>query len=241
MRAADGPGDLLGLGRPQQHRTLATSLYAARVRFETTVRDLLLATWNVPAERIERALPDGVEPALTDEGRALVSLVGLRNTAVRAAGHRVPSFSQLNVRTYVTGRGESAVFLLSVRVTPPGLGGIAFGLPVRPLRIAVRAGSVVAKGAGARIRYRVIGEARSVPAAGGTPLGTHGTALFVSAGLRRLVAHEHEGCAWHEAELLEPALVEPVVALGFDVGEPDSLLYASETRFAFDLPPERVL
>jgi hypothetical protein len=127
-----------------------------------------------------------------------------------------------------------------VRVTPPGLGGIAFGLPVRPLRIVVRAGSVVAKGAGARIRYRVIGEARSVPAAGGTPLGTHGTALFVSAGLRRLAARDYEGCLWQEAELLETPAVEPVVALGFDVGEPDSLLYASATRFALDLPPERV-
>ena len=39
---------------------------------------------------------------------------------------------------------------------------------------------------------------------------------------------------------LEPAVAEPVLALGFDVGQPDSLLYAEATRFSLDLPPERI-
>ena len=209
------------------------------MRVETIVRDLLVATWYLPAERVAGALPPGVEPALADDGRALVSLVGLRNTRVRLNGYGAPSFSQLAVRTYVTAGGEPALFLLAVRVTAAGLGGIAFGLPVRPARIAVRNGAVSASGPGVRLRYRTIGGARRIPEAGGTPLGIHDVALVVAAGLRRLVS-SHEPLAWQEAELLEPPLVEPVVALGFDVGAPDSLLYAAATRFSLTLPAERL-
>jgi len=209
------------------------------VRLETTVRDLLAATWHVPVETVSRALPPGPRPALAEDGRALVSLVALRNTDVRAGRWRAPSFAQLGVRTYVTLGAEPALFLLSVRVTPAGLGGAFFGMPLRPVRIRVRRGEALARGAGVRLRYRTIGQARSVPAAGGTPLGVHATALLVSAGLRRLVS-SHEPCSWEEAELLEPALAEPVLALGFDVRQPDSLLYAAETRFTLELPPERV-
>jgi uncharacterized protein YqjF (DUF2071 family) len=209
------------------------------MRLETIVRDLLVATWHLPAERVTGALPPGVEPALADDGRALVSLVGLRNTSVRLGGYVAPSFSQLNVRTYVTSGGEPALFLLAVRVTAAGLGGIAFGLPVRPAHISVRTGSVSARGSGVGLRYRTIGGAQRIPEAGGTPLGAHDVAVFVAAGLRRLVS-SHEPLAWEEAELLEPPLVEPVAALGFDVGEPDSLLYAAATRFSLELPPERL-
>jgi uncharacterized protein YqjF (DUF2071 family) len=209
------------------------------MRLDTTVRDLLVATWYVPEVSVARTLPPGLEPALAGDGRALVSLVTLRNTAVRAGRRRAPSFSQLGVRTYVRLGPEPALLWLAVRVTPAGLAGVFFGLPLRPARIRVRAGEVVAKGSGVRLRYRTIGEARGVPSAGGTPLGVHEVALLVSAGLRRL-ASTHEPCAWQEAELLEPALAEPLLALGFDVGEPDSLLYAAETRFALDLPPVRI-
>jgi hypothetical protein len=209
------------------------------MRLQTTVRDLVVATWRVPAASVAPALPGGVELALGDDGKALVSLVGLRNADVRLGARRAPSFSQLNVRTYVTLAGAPALFLLAIRVSLVGVGGIAFGMPLRPIRLRVSAGSVVAKGAGVRLRYRAIGEARAVPAAGGTALGVHDVALLVSAGLRRL-ASSHEPFAWQEAELLEPALAEPVLALGFDVGEPDSLLYAAATRFSLDLPPGRV-
>jgi hypothetical protein len=209
------------------------------MRLETTVRNLLLATWHVPADRVVPALAPGVEPALAGDGTALVSLVGLRNTSVRLGGVIVPSFSQFAVRTYVTNAGRPAVFLLAVRVTTPGLGAIAFGLPVRPARISVGSGSVSAPGSGLRLRYRTIGAAQRVPEAGGTPLGVHEDALVVAAGLRRLVS-SHQPLAWEQAELVEPPLVEPVAALGFDVGEPDSLLYAASTRFSLALPPESV-
>lgn len=209
------------------------------MRLETTVRDLLAATWHVPAEAVASALPPGPQPALAEDGRALLSLVALRNTEVRAGRWRAPSFAQLGLRTYVTLDGQPALFLFAVRVTAAGLGGAFLGMPLRPARIRVRRGEALARGAGVRLRYRTIGRASSVPVAGGTPLGAHEVALLVSAGLRRLVSW-HEPCVWDEAELLEPALAEPVLALGFDVGEPDSLLYAAQTRFALELPAERV-
>ncbi len=39
------------------------------------------------------------------------------------------------------------------------------------------------------------------------------------------------------AELLEKPRLEPLQALGLDVGMPDSLLYAASTRFELQLPP----
>jgi uncharacterized protein DUF2071 len=209
------------------------------MRLETTVRDMIAATWYVPAERVARALPSGVEPALAEDGRALLSLVALRNTGARLDRWPVPTFSQLGVRTYVTIAGAPALFLLAVRVSAAGIGGAVFGMPLRPIRLSVRTGSVVGKGAGVRLRYRVVGKARAVPSAAGVPLGVHDVALLVSAGVRRLVS-SHEQFAWQEAELLEPARIEPVLALGFDVGRPDSVLYAEATRFSLELPPKRI-
>ena len=129
------------------------------MRLQMTVRDLLVATWRVPAAGVARTLPAGLEPSLDEDGKALVSLVGLRNADVRAGGWRAPSFSQLGVRTYVTLAGAPAIFLLAIRVSLAGIGGVVFGMPLRPIRLRVRAGSVVAKGAGVRLRYRAIGEA----------------------------------------------------------------------------------
>jgi hypothetical protein len=205
----------------------------------TTARDLLLATWTVAPARLGPGLPAAVEPAVTEEGEALVSLAALRHEAVRAGRLRVPSFAQLTVRTYVTAAGRPCVFLLGVRVTPPALAGALFGIPLRPARIAVAPGRAEAPGLGAYFRYRVVGSARKVPVAGETPLGVHDVAAFYSAGLR-LLAGRHRPPEWQEAELLEPARVEPVQAFGFDVREPASLLYADGVDFEVDLPPAKV-
>lgn len=205
----------------------------------TTARDLLLATWAVPPPRVRRNLPGGVELALAPDGSALVSLVALRNDGVRVNGLPVPSFAQLAVRTYVAVGGEPALFLLGVRVGPAGLAGAALGIPLRPARIRVGPGRVEARGIGASLRYRPLGPARDVPAAGGTPLGEHQAAAFYSAGLRRL-SGRHPAPAWQEAELVDPPLLDPVLAFGFDVREPESLLYAEAVPFAVDLPPEKV-
>src|SRR5262245_13842556 len=125
------------------------------MRLETTLRDLVAATWRVPVERIARTLPPGVEPALAEDGHALLSVVALRNAGARLDRWPVPTFSQLNVRTYVTIAGAPALFLLAVRVSVAGIGGAFFGMPLRPIRLSVRTGSAVAKGAGLRLRYRV--------------------------------------------------------------------------------------
>jgi hypothetical protein len=203
------------------------------------VRDLLLVTWRVAPESVERSLAPGLEPALTAEGDGLVSAAAFRNTDVRLNGRRGPSFSQLNVRTYVTRRGEPGVFFLSLRVTPAGMGGALFGAPYRPARIRVREGHVRAPGLGVSIRYHLVGDEPDVPELEAGPLGTHDVGYFVAAGLRRLVAR-HEPFRWRGVELASAPRFDPLIALGFDVGTPDWTLYAAETRFAVQLPPEKV-
>ena len=204
-----------------------------------TVRHLVLASWEVSPGQVARNLPRGLEPALVDGRSALVSIVGFRNEDVRLGGRRVPSFSQLNVRTYVTREGEPAVFFLSLRVTPPGLGGVLFGAPFRPARVRVREGTVRAPGLGISLQYRVSGGSPAVPGFETGPLGTHDVGYFEAAGLRRLVA-EHEPFAWQGAELVSPPRLDPVLALGFDAREPDSLLYAASTGFRAELPPRKM-
>jgi hypothetical protein len=204
-----------------------------------TVRHMLLATWEVDPERVQRSLPAGLEPALAAGGRALVSIAAFRNAGVRLSRRRVPGYSQLNVRSYVTRAGEPAIFLLSLRVTLPGLGGVLFGAPSRPARIRVREGAAEAPGLGVSFGYRRLGEPPRAPALPGGPLGSHDVGYFFAAGLRRLVAR-HDPFAWEAAELTASPRLDPLLGLGFDVREPDSLLYAASTAFSVELPPERV-
>ena len=204
-----------------------------------TARDLLLASWEVDPERVERPLPSGVRPLVTDGGSAVVSLVAYRNEDVRLDGRRTPSFAQVNVRTYVERDGEPAIFLLSMRVTAAGLGGVLFGAPYRPATIRARPGEVRARGLGLSVRYRSGGPAVDVPAFQTGAVGSQTVAYYWAAGLRRVVS-EHDGFAWQAAELEEPPRVEPVLALGFDLDAPDSLLYAERTAFRVVLPPEKV-
>jgi hypothetical protein len=209
------------------------------VRLTLVARRLLLVTWEISPAAAARTLPPGLSPALDEAGRALLSIAALRCEQVRLDGRRGPSFAQLSVRTYVQRAAEPAAFFLTVRVTPAGLGGIAFGAPLRPARIRVREGAVDARGLGVSFRYRLVGEPSDVPAFEAGPLGTHEVGYFVSAGLRRLVA-THEPFDWRAAELVGGARAEPLLALGFDVGEPVSLLYAERTRFEMDLPPRKL-
>jgi hypothetical protein len=204
-----------------------------------TVRDLVLATWKVAPESIEQSAPAGLDPALTADGAGLVSVAVFRNEDVRLNSRRAPSFRQLNVRTYVTRAGEPGVFFLSLRVTPGGLGGALFGAPYRPARVRVEAGLAEAPGLGVSFRYRLLGEEPEVPAFETGPLGTHDVGYFVAAGLRRLVA-DHDSFRWQGAELVASARADHVVALGFDVEQPDSVLYAAATAFRVELPPVKV-
>ncbi len=203
-----------------------------------TARDLVLASWSVPVATVDRMLPKGLEPAIVDGENALVSIAAFRNSRVRTNGHRTPGYSQLNVRTYVTREGEPAVYFLSMRVTALGLGGIFFGAPFRSASINVREGAVTAKGLGVSLRYRPRAEPLEVPVLDTVQLGGHDVGYFLSAGLRRIVA-EHEPFRWVPVELAGSPRLDPLLAFGFDVGAPVSLLYAKETGFKVKLPPEK--
>ena len=202
------------------------------MRVTLRLRDLLIVSW--PAERgaIQRALPEGLEPADVD-GRPLVSLVSFRVAGGRLGRLPVLPYSQLNARTYTTWRGEPAVFFLGSRVTALGLPGRALGAPFRLARILLRSGKVRAPGLGLSLAYRV-GEAAEVGS-----LGRHELGLFESRGLKA-IRIARGAAEWRKAEPVEPVKADFLVALGFEPrGEP-VLLYCARTEFKTEVPPERL-
>lgn len=202
------------------------------------MRNLVVVSWEVDPERVRIDLPPGLTPALAAGGGGLVSLAAFVNEDVRLGDARAPSFAQLEVRTYVSGDRGPGGFVLSFRVTPPGMGGAAFGAPFRPARIRVREGSVAARGLGVSLAYRRTRKAAEPPFRTG-PDATHEIGYFEAAGTRRFHA-EHDPIAWERAELAGPLRAEPVLALGFDVAEPLSAVYADGVAARFELPPEKV-
>jgi uncharacterized protein YqjF (DUF2071 family) len=206
---------------------------------ELKARDLLLASWELPVGLAASGLPPGLEPALLPSGAALVSVAIARHQGVRAGPLRVPGFSQATVRTYVNGPVGLGICFLSIRVGLAGLGAALWGLPVRPARIHVENGVAEAPGVGFSFRYRRQETTAKVPTFEGIPVGDQTTAYVVSAGLRYMEV-EHPSFQWDQVELVATPRFDPVLALGFDVKEPDSVLYASSTGFRFRLPAEKV-
>jgi hypothetical protein len=202
------------------------------VVFRQRVSDLLLASWEADPERVARALPPGLVPAQVD-GRHVVTIAGLRSRGGTLGRLPVPPFSQLNVRAYAEYGDGAAVCFLALRVTPAGMAGALFGFPVRPARIHVREGLVEAPGLGVRIAYERRGPSSPSELAG------HETGLFEAAGLRELRVRRGE-TRWERAEAAGPVRADPLVALGFGLDGPPSLLYAAGTTFESELPPRRV-
>jgi len=199
------------------------------MRLTVDVRDMLVASWPVGAEDVARVLPPGLEPAEMNGGHR-VSAVFLRYAHGRLGRLPAPPFAGLNIRVYTSWKGEQAACFLDARVTPPGKLAALF-VPVRTARLRVRRGR--AEGLGLSLRYEVDG-----PADPGD-LDRLELGLFPAAGLKALRVHRGPA-EWRRAELLEPARVDPILALGFEVHEPVELLYVAETRLEADLPPRRV-
>jgi hypothetical protein len=195
-------------------------------------RDLVIASWETSRESVRNALPAGLEPTEVD-GRLLVSIVAFHVQGGRLGRLPILPFAQLNVRTYVNWRMEPAVFFVGTRVTTGGVLGRALGAPYRQARLRVREGSVRADGLGVSLQFRVAG-----PADPG-PLGRHEVGLFENGGLRAFRIQRGDA-EWRRAEVIEPARVDFLVALGLEPrGEPE-LLYAARASFETKVPPERV-
>ena len=196
------------------------------------VRDLLLASWEADAERVARTLPRGLRPAAVD-GRHLVTIAALRNTGGRLGRLPIAPFSQLNVRAYVEHEGELAVVFLLSRVTLPGMAAALLGAPYRPARLRFARGRADAPGLGVSIAY----EPRE--ASDPSPLTQHVLGLYEAAGLRAFRIRRGPA-VWQRADLVGSVRADPLVALGFDVSAPPSLLYAERAAFETELPPRRV-
>jgi hypothetical protein len=202
------------------------------VLLSLAVRDLLIASWDTEREAVARVLPSGFQPAEVD-GKHIVSIVTYRVENGRVGRLPVLAFSQLNVRVYTRLEQEPAVFFVSARVTPFGLGGAFFGAPFRPARLRLRRGSARAPGLGFSIQY--------VTAGPGHPqaLGGHELGLFEAAGLRSFRIRRGEAL-WEDAVATEPATADVLLALGFDVHADPALLYAERASFEAELPPRKL-
>jgi hypothetical protein len=82
-----------------------------------TVEDLLFAHWRVPADAVRRLLPAGLDVDERD-GSAWLGVTPFAVTGLRAHGllplPRASSFSELNVRTYVTREDRPGIWFLSL-------------------------------------------------------------------------------------------------------------------------------
>jgi uncharacterized protein YqjF (DUF2071 family) len=207
-------------------RTSRSALGFLPVRASLRVRDLLIASWETDRESLDNVLPQDVE-ATPAEDRFRIGLAAFQVEGGRVGRLPVPAYAQLNVRTDVTWKSEPAVFFVASRVTAGGLPGALFGAPVRYARLRVEEGAVTAPGRGVRLRYRV-----GAPADPG-PLRDVG--LFENDGLRAFRIERGE-TGWQRAELLEPAELEFLFALGFHPHGDPELLYAARSSFAFEVP-----
>ncbi len=98
-------------------------------------QELLFAHWAYEPDVVQRLLPSGVELD-TFEGKAYVGLVpfNMRNLRLRGlpAIPTTSNFAEVNVRTYVTSRGRSAVWFFSLdtqKLLPTLVARLAFKLP----------------------------------------------------------------------------------------------------------------
>jgi Uncharacterized conserved protein (COG2071) len=198
------------------------------VRIALDVKNLLIASWETDRDAVARVAPPGAEPAPVGGGY-LVSIVSFRVRRGRAGPLPVPPFSQLNVRTYVTWKGEYAVLFLASRVTLGGLGGIVLGAPYRLARIRLQSGRARAPGLGLSLRYET-----GAPANPGE-LGRHELGIFETSRTHsfRIARGEAE---WRSAQLVEPPGAELLLAYGFEpTGEP-SLFHSATASFQARTP-----
>lgn len=202
------------------------------MRLSLAVRHLVHASWEVDRESVARAVPPGLEPAEI-AGRHLVSLFALRAHGSRFERLPVPRFSQLKVGTHVLFGDERAVFFLRGHVTPAGLGAAVFGLPYTPARLRVRKGLVAAPGLGVALGYEP-GPARHPGELERAELG-----LMESGGLRAFRIRRID-VSWADATPRDRPRADPLLALGFDVDWPASVLYSESSLLEIELPPRRV-
>jgi hypothetical protein len=202
------------------------------VQASLRVRDLVIASWETDRDSVRNVLPRSIEAAEID-GRLLVSLVAFHVEGGRVGRLPIPPFNQLNARTYVTWKGDPAVFFVASRVTTGGLPGRLLGAPYKQARVRVGRGVVTAAGLGVSLAFRV-GEGAEPG-----PLGKHELGLFEKGGLRSFRIRRGEA-EWARAEATEPARADFLLGIGLPPhGEP-RLLYTPRTVFEAEMPPARI-
>jgi uncharacterized protein YqjF (DUF2071 family) len=214
--------------------------------------DIVWAHWRVAVEEIRALLPDSLEVD-TFDGSAWVGLVPfeMQDLRVVVAGRRLPglgstrSFSEVNVRTYVTGPRGPGVWFHSLDATSRLAVGVARGAWALPYRSAAitsvrddhqRAWTVRRRNGTSGELDVSLGEATDT-----TPLDDFLTArfrLYAPLGRSRLltapVAHAPWSLRRAEVDRLDSALVR---AAGYrPLGRADHVLAGAGVDVAIGLP-----
>jgi uncharacterized protein YqjF (DUF2071 family) len=214
--------------------------------------DIVWAHWRVPVEEIRALLPDSVEVD-TFDGSAWVGLVPfeMQDLRVVARGRRLPglgstrSFSEVNVRTYVTGPLGPGVWFHTLDATSRLAVAVARGawaLPYRAARIRSersdgrRAWTVARRDGTTGVLDATLG-----PEVGTTPLDEFLTArfrLYAPLGRSRLlsapVAHAPWSLRQATVERIDPGRV--AAAGSRRPGVPDHVVAAAPVEVAIGLP-----
>jgi len=233
----------------------------------STLRDFVITTYDVDAQRLASLLPPGIDVERFSFGdgreRALVSAVSFLNTRfyVHFAPFVVLECEQTNYRAYVRRDGQRAVWFFGTSLASPFvyLPRLAWQLPWHRMHVTrasrwrsdhLETLDWHGRAAGAEERLRLRGTGRALTTLDGFSSAdeTHAILTHPLVGyLRRRDGTIATYGVWHahlvmeEAEVLD-ARFEKLEALGLvaPAQKPHSVLVQRETEFLVLLPPRRV-
>lgn len=192
------------------------------------------AVWDVPLEDADRVLPRGAEPLELD-GRGLLSLLVTRYGGGKAGALPVPGYTQLEFVVHGRSKkhGHAGPYSLLTRVSPAGASCVLRRVKYRPTVVRLDERRAEVPGAGVRLVFEPLATGPAPPV---EPSLGHEPVVLVMAketrGFRRTVT----GLDWTPARLVEQPLIDPVLALGFDVGEPTWALIGGPGEVEARLP-----
>lgn len=226
-----------------QHLDAQTRATARTVQRQMNVlqpiSDLVLASWQLEPDELAARLPATLQP-LEINGRAHVSLASFRNRLGRLGLLPIPSYNEVDIRTYVRNEdGETGVFVFSFWVTTLGTAARPLGIPVSREPITCSQGQVDAPGLDVSLSYGVGGHADNLGALDAI-LGPHPYAYWRHNGRLRRMTGSHRRVLWHRTELRSEPRCGPLITYRVDASAPDLVLYSPDAEFSGHLPSIRL-
>ncbi|MEZ5098739.1 MAG: hypothetical protein R3C15_02820 [Thermoleophilia bacterium] len=202
------------------------------------IEQAFAAVWAVSLEDADRVLPRGAAP-LDVDGKGLLSLVVTRFGRGTAGPLPIPGYTQLELVVHGRSKkhGHEGPYPLMTRVTPGGASCVLRRVKYRPTVVRFAPGRVEMPGGRVSVRFEPAPSGAALPV---EPAFGHEPVVLVMAketrGYRRTVT----GLEWSPVRLVGQPALDPVLALGFDVGEPTWALLGGPGEVEARLPTRRL-